>query len=194
MLFIGLGILGFGLLLVSDLCGIRKENKFCSFKYVAAFTGTFFIFISSIVILTMDYRFDLSWTYRIISLLFTVLFLLLMIYSIVIEVSKNNQDKKLVTTGTYSLTRHPGVLWLFLYYMFGGIFFTNYMILMAGIIWTLVNILYVYLQEVLVFKYIFDNYHEYKDTTPMIVPNKSSFMQCLKTIHGGRNEELTRNA
>lgn len=194
MLFIGFGIMGFGLLLVSDICGIRKESKFCSFKYVAAFSGTFFIFLSSIFILTLDYRMDMPFVLRVISFIFTMLFLLLMIYSIVIEVSKNNADKKLITTGTYSLTRHPGVLWFFLYYMFGGILFANFMILIAGIVWTIVNIFYVYLQEVLVFKHIFDNYHDYKTTTPMIIPNKSSLLQCLKTIHGGKNEELTRNA
>lgn len=191
MIFIGLGVLGFVLLFVSDLCGLREK---CSYKYLTAFSGTFLIFVSSIIILTLGYNYELSLRYRLIGLILAVLFLLLTIYSIVYEVGKNNQDKKLITSGTYALNRHPGVLWLFLYYFFGSFFFADYMILIAGVVFTLVNILYVYLQERLIFRHIFDNYDEYIKSTPMILPNRSSVQRCLKTINGGEHEKLTRNA
>lgn len=191
MMYIGFGILGFVLLFVADYCGLRNR---CAYKNIAALSGTFLIFISSIVILTLGYNYELGMSYRLIGLVLGVTFLLLTIYSIVIEVSKNNDEKKLITTGTYALSRHPGVIWLFLYYFFGSFFFADYMILIAGVCFTIVNVLYVYLQEKLIFKHIFDNYDEYIKTTPMILPTKSSLQKCLKTINGGEHEKLTRNA
>ncbi len=191
MMYIGLGVIGFLLLFVSDVCGLREK---CTFQFVSAIVGTFFIFVSSVMILTLGYNYELALGFRIIGLLLAITFLLLTIYSVVIEVSKNNDDKQLITSGTYALNRHPGVLWLFLYYFFGSFFFADYMILIAGIVFTIVNIIYVHLQEMLIFKHIFENYDEYKKTTPMILPTKSSLQKCIKTINGGEHEKLTRNA
>lgn len=191
MILIGLGVLGFVLLFVADYCGLRDK---CVYKNLSAFSGTFLIIILSVVILTQGYNYELPLSIRMISFAFTLLFLLMMIYSIVIEVSKNNSEKKLITTGTYALSRHPGVLWFLLYYVFGSFVFADYMILIAGIVWTIVNIVYVVFQERFIFKALFDNYEEYKQSTPMIIPTRSSVQKCLKTINGGEHEKLTRNA
>lgn len=191
MMYIILGIIGFRLLFVSDYCGLREKSVF---KNLSAFLGTFLIFFSSVMLLTQNYRFYVSIQYRIIGSLLGIGFLLLMIYSIVIEVSKSDNEKILITTGTYALSRHPGVIWFFFYYMAGSFAFGNYIVLIAGVIWTIVNIAYVILQEKLIFKHIFINYDDYTKQTPMIIPTINSFKKCLTTINGGKHEELTRNA
>ncbi len=191
MIYIGLGIIGFAMLFVADYCGVKDKGFL---KYLSAFSGTFLITSASVIILTRGYNYNLLISYRLIALVFMLLSFLLMIYSVVIEVSKNNSEKKLVTTGTYALTRHPGVLWFLLYYVLGSFVFADYMILIAGIVWTVMNIIYVVLQERIIFNKIFADYEEYKKTTPMIIPTISSIQKCLKTINGGEHEKLTRNA
>ena len=123
---------------------------------------------------------------RITSGFLTSIFFALLVYSVLIEVNLNKKKAdKLITSGTYALTRHPGVLWLLFYYIFGALLFANIELLIAGIVWSIANIFYVYLQEKLVFHKIFNNYDLYAITTPMLLPNIKSAKKCIKTLTGG---------
>jgi len=189
MELITVGVVGFALMFASDVCGSRNNFKGRNFL---AFFGVLILFSSSVYILTYGEGMNISFTYRIISGLFTLIFLFLLVYSVVIEVNKKREeDEKLITTGTYALTRHPGVIWFLLYYLFGSILFANYDILIAGLVWSIANVIYVLLQEKLVFNKIFDNYDVYTKTTPMLLPNITSIRKCIKTLNGGHNERFT---
>jgi protein-S-isoprenylcysteine O-methyltransferase Ste14 len=111
--------------------------------------------------------------------------LMLLIYSVFIEVGRKTykveNEHSLVTSGTYALTRHPGVLWMLLLYIFGAIFFQNLLAIYAALIWTLANIIYVTIQERFIFHKIFDNYDKYRETTPMILPNFQSIEKFITT-------------
>jgi len=187
MEFILLGCLGFGLLFVSDMCGLKGK---CRFQNLLAFSGTFFVFISSVIILMGGTDYNLSLTVRLLSGFFALGFLLLLIYSVVFEVrapkdsNKPGDKPELVTTGTYALSRHPGVIWFLFYYVFGSLFFMNSEILIAGIIWSSINVVYVLLQERVVFHKLFENYNTYSKDTPMIIPNIKSIKKCINTING----------
>jgi protein-S-isoprenylcysteine O-methyltransferase Ste14 len=192
MFLILLGVAGFGLLLAADFCGIRK---YCKRQNLLAFFGTSLIVISSIIILYSGRTFDLAFALRLMFGLLGLVFLAILIYSVLIEVKSDTPvEKNLVTTGTYALSRHPGVLWLFCYYVFGSFFFGNIDILIAGVVWTFVNVIYVIVQENFVFNKIFKNYQQYKETTPMLLPNFKSIRRCINTLDGGKNEKLKRNA
>lgn len=192
MEFIILGILGFVLLFGSDICGIR--NKSCMLRNFLAFFGVIYITLGSVMLILLGNTFEVSMSVRIIAGLFTALFLFLLIYSVLIEVTKNKeQDDKLITTGTYALSRHPGVIWFMFYYIAGSILFGNIDILIAGLIWSFGNIIYVIMQERFIFKKLFYSYEEYIETTPMLLPNIRSIKKCLTTIDGGQNERFTSN-
>lgn len=191
MLFIGLGIIGFAFMFISDICNRYKRYHI---KVLIGLLGIFSIAYSTFQIISIDYVLSVSIWIRIISVLFTVVFSILLVYSIFIEVSITNKDHGLITSGTYALSRHPGVLWLFMVYLFASFVFGNYGLLLAGIVWTLVNILYVYLQEKYIFIYLFENYDGYQDTTPMLLPGKKQIIHLMKKLSGGKNEEFKRNA
>lgn len=188
MMFILLGVLGFVLLLVSDISGLKNKR---TLQYLLAFLGTSIIFTSSVLILMNGSDYILALPYRIMFGSFSLLFFFLLIYSVVFEV---RTSKGIVTYGTYALVRHPGVIWLLLFYTFGSFVFLNTDILIAGIVWSSVNVLYVHIQERFIFLKIFEGYCDYKLKTPMLFPTYKSFKECLKTLHGGKDEKLTRNA
>lgn len=191
MEFVILGVVGFAMLFGSDLCGVRNN---CIGRNFLAFFGVLFLFGSSIYILIIGQTIELSIATRIVSGFLTIVFLFLLVYSVGIEVNKKRDEKdKLLTTGTYALTRHPGVIWFLLYYVFGALMFANMTILIAGIIWSFVNVIYVLLQEKVIFNKIFDNYDMYIKTTPMLFPTVKSVKRCVHTLNGGQNERFTSN-
>lgn len=112
---------------------------------------------------------------------------LLLVYSLFVEIpftktyAKTGVGDELVTTGTYALTRHPGVLWLGL--LLAGLVLVSrgQLMLVAAIVWVLLDALYVWLQEVCLFCKMFPAYPAYQRTTPMLVPTPQSVLQCLRT-------------
>ncbi len=171
--YVGIGIIGFALLLIFDLLSLRNKNYL---KYVFGLTGFLMIFICSLLIIInySDFN-ELNNMFRIISSVFALASLSLLVYSVFIEVGKKTYQVEnkhiLVTEGTYALTRHPGVLWMLLLFIFGAIMFQNILLFYTGLIWTIVNIIYVSIQERYIFHKIFDNYEQYQKNTPMILPN-----------------------
>lgn len=183
MILLGIGILGFGLLLLFDISSLANKNLL---KYFFGITGFLSIFVSSILIVAkFSYIFEIDLAYRLISLVLGIIFLVLLIYSVFIEVGKKTytieNEHSLVTDGTYALSRHPGVVWMLLLYIFGAIFFQNLLAIYAALIWTTVNIIYVSIQERYIFHKIFDNYDTYRESTPMIFPNYQSIEKFITT-------------
>ena len=182
MLFILVGVFGFVSLLIFDLLSLH--NRIIS-KYFFAFIGLGLIGYSTVEIVALGSDFNLHPFAKLLSLLFAVIFMALLIYSVFIEVGGNTYKKvaepELVTNGTYSLVRHPGVIWLFLAYLFLGIFTQNMYLLVTSFVWTLVNYLYVVLQEKLVLQKLFPKYHEYIKTTPRVIPNGMSLKRFMTT-------------
>ncbi len=112
----------------------------------------------------------------------------LLIYSLFLELpfvktyGKEEHTNTLVDTGTYALCRHPGVLWFGMLYFF--FFFTTgaKLLIPAGIIWTILDIIHIYLQEKIFFPKMFPKYKNYMKTTPMLIPTISSIRKCLNTL------------
>lgn len=184
MVYLLLGVLGFMFLLVFDICSLCEKSII---KYVFGISGFSLIIVNSALLLSLNSDVVFSFSFRIISLVIATISLLLLIYSVFIEVGRNTyqykNENRLITTGTYALSRHPGVLWLFLVYLFGAIYFQNYFVLYAGLIWTAVNIIYVIIQEKFIFTKLFDNYGSYIESTPMLVPSLESLEKCITTLN-----------
>lgn len=90
--------------------------------------------------------------------------------------------RPLVSTGVYALCRHPGVLWL------SGMYFCAWCArgesawLLAWVLFSGADILYVFWQDRYLFPLSIQDYREYQKSTPFLVPNPGSIRRCLQTL------------
>lgn len=109
-------------------------------------------------------------------------------YSLVIELPMRRTylapgaTDRLVTTGTYALTRHPGVLWFALF--LAGLLLINRSaaLLTAAPVWLGLDVLYVWLQDRYIFPKQFPDYGRYQAHTPMLIPTWRSARRCWQTL------------
>ncbi|MBI4310887.1 MAG: hypothetical protein HY681_03805 [Chloroflexi bacterium] len=116
------------------------------------------------------------------------LFAALLAYSLFFELptkktyAEAGSSNQLVTTGTYALTRHPGVLW----YTFGMVALTmatrSTALLIAAPLWVFLDVLHVVVQDRVFFPKMFSDYPQYQRTTPMLIPTLQSIEACVKTV------------
>jgi protein-S-isoprenylcysteine O-methyltransferase Ste14 len=119
---------------------------------------------------------------------FTALFFSLLIYTLFFALPFKNTyietegSPKVCQSGVYALCRHPGVLWFIGFYAFFGITLQLPLLLIAAVIFSLLNVFYVIFQDNWTFMKIFVNYAEYKKVTPFLIPNNKSIKRCLQTL------------
>jgi len=182
MLYLFLGILGFVAMLGFDLASMKKV---ISLKYILLTTSMLLIVYSGYNLAFYDFHFTVDNVFRYVSLPLSIVFFGLLIFSVFIEVGVNTYQKtaepRLVTNGTYSMVRHPGVVWLFFTIFFASMYFTSVYLLIAAFLWTIVNTIYTLIQEKLIFTKIFKDYKTYQQTTPMVIPNVTSMKKFLNT-------------
>lgn len=182
MLYVIIGVIGFVFLLMFDIFSLRNQ---IIGKYFFAFFGLGLIIFSTVQISSMPSDLSLPFLITFSSLILALLFFILLIYSVFIEVGLNTYEKiaepELVTNGTYTLVRHPGVIWLFLTYFFGSLFFGNSHLMFTTFIWTMVNTFYIIAQERYILKKLFVDYDKYIMTTPMVIPNINSIKKFITT-------------
>ena len=170
-----LGISAFVFMFVFDILSMNHKKKS---KYIFMISGPALLIIGSILIVRRETAFLLPTSLRIFFGAMAILFLLLLIYSVVIEVGKNtyqyNNKPQLITDGTYALSRHPGVLWMFGLYSALAFTLAHTELLIAAFVFTTVNCMYVYIQEKIIFTHIFNDYKSYQEDTPFILPNIKS--------------------
>lgn len=186
MEYVVLGAISFVIYFFFDIYTLRNEIKK---KMIFGISGIFLLLFSTYKIIVSSEKVTyFSPTMRLISGILFIASLLLLIYSLFLEIpfsktyGKSEHNTELVDTGTYALCRHPGVLWLglvffFLYFMTGV-----YLVIYAGVTWSLINVIYVILQERFIFIKMFPSYKEYIKTTPMLVPNIQSIKKFIRTI------------
>ncbi|MCF7926723.1 MAG: hypothetical protein K9L74_04040 [Candidatus Izimaplasma sp.] len=181
MIYIILGIISFVFMFLFDFFSLKQHTVL---KYVSALFGIGLIFVSTVFILVTDSHLAHGIYWMIVFGCLTICSLGLVIYSVFYEVGRKAYKKaatpSLVTTGTYALSRHPGVLWLFLFYLFLSLTTANNLLFIATGVWTMMNILYVWLQEKVILPFLFPTYEQYKLTTPFIIPTKKSITNFIK--------------
>jgi protein-S-isoprenylcysteine O-methyltransferase Ste14 len=89
---------------------------------------------------------------------------------------------RLVTTGFYALTRHPGVLWMVLLLIGLILVSKSYLMLIAAPIFFLVDVVAVVIQDRFYFGRMFSGYADYRKHTPMLLPNKKSIKEFFLSI------------
>ena len=116
--------------------------------------------------------------------------LLLLVYSVFFAVKPRQGDQSacpegmrpLACRGMYALCRHPGVLWLAGFYGFMAIAWRSRQWLLAFLLFTVGDVLYVFYQDRCIFPHTIDRYREYRKTTPFLIPTASSIKEALASF------------
>lgn len=84
--------------------------------------------------------------------------------------------------GMYALCRHPGVLWLAGFYLAYAVYLGSSLMLKAGLVYSLLNLIYVWLQDRFIFPRQFVNYAEYQAGTPFLIPSFESLRRSAAAL------------
>lgn len=186
MAYIFLGFMAFLLFMIYDInSAILNKKLLHKFFFLGCFlliTAT-----SGIIITSLD-QIKLDLVKMSIFGIFALISFFLLIYTLFFALPfqdtyvKTNNSPKTYQEGVYALCRHPGLLWFIGFYLFLWLTLRIPLLLMAGAIFSCCNLLYVIFQDRWTFTRIFEDYHEYKKTTPFIIPNFKSIKRCLQTL------------
>ena len=121
-----------------------------------------------------------------------------MFYSIFIEIPlrkawlDQGHTDQLVTTGTYALARHPGVIWFTFAILFTALAARSKRLLLAGPLMVAGDVGHVAFQDRYVLPEVFgDAYERYQRTTPFLVPTLRSVRRFFRTMPGRRSPDAT---
>lgn len=171
MLFILIGCLGFLLYLFCDYIFFKHNwSVILSLFYYFSFAA---IFISIFLLSIYSNRFYLPFYLIIISGFFTLLFLVLLIKALLFETDFSGKSTNLVTSGSYTISRHPGVLYLILVMFFLIFFSRSILLIYSFFIFSFLNIIIAYLEDIIFLPKKYKDYNYYKRHTPFLVPNIS---------------------
>ncbi len=95
---------------------------------------------------------------------------------------------ELVTGGLYSLVRHPGVYGLVMAMAGAALISRSQLMISAALVWTLTDVAVVTIQDYLFFGRMFPGYAEYRKTTPMLLPNRNTFIRLVNMLKPGSIE------
>lgn len=119
---------------------------------------------------------------------FAGIFLILFVYSVFIEIPFRQaylgaqNGTRLVDTGTYAMSRHPGVLWAALALVFLVVATGSKVLLIATPLWILMDLAWAYIEDRFYFPTTFPGYGDYQNEVPMFIPTASSLRNAAKTI------------
>ena len=80
-------------------------------------------------------------------------------------------ERKVCDVGVYGLSRHPAVIPFFFTYLFLGLAALPSQLLLNGMIFSGLNLLYVIFQDLVSFPKTFTDYGEYKKRVPFLLPD-----------------------
>jgi protein-S-isoprenylcysteine O-methyltransferase Ste14 len=185
MLYIFIGVAGFGIALAFDWASLKGIRVV---KQLAGLIAFSLLIFATVMVCLIPAKMELPVFVRIIGGCLLAISLCLLIYSLFIELpfrgtyTKQGSGDKLISTGTYALVRHPGVIWLAFVFLGLALLYPSLTLFLAVVIWWFVDVIYVFVQDKYLFPRMFTGYQEYKKQTPFLIPTRQSFLTCLKTL------------
>jgi protein-S-isoprenylcysteine O-methyltransferase Ste14 len=183
-------VIGFCILFFFEKASLKKVRFLKQAVFVA---GNALVCISVLLSCFKSEYIDIPFFAHIAGWILASVFLVLLMYSLFFEIPfkktymKAGTGDVLVTTGTYALVRHPGVLWLTVF--LGGLLLITgaRMLLFTIPVIVSMDVVYVVIQEKYYFVKIFgEEYREYQKSVPMLFQSVPSIKRCVSTFLSGR--------
>lgn len=186
MIYIGIGVLGFAAMNLFDLFSLKRVPFGIKPLLWVAGCGMLLYAIVRLCLVSQDLPLDgwpirVGWVLLALSLLMILmaLFVNLPFYQTYI---KAGASQKLIKTGLYALVRHPGVYWVTAFFFSFVLISRSSQMLIGAIIFSILNTIFVIIEDKYFFVKMFEGYREYQRETPMLIPNGRSFKAFLRAI------------
>lgn len=183
MFYLGIGILVFSFYILYDVNSVLWNQRFLHLSFLI---GTVLLTGATVWQVKDALQAGMLGSWFGLWLLLAAAFLVLLIYTLFFalpfdETYIQSASGKAVVyqEGMYALCRHPGVLWLALFYVCLGMAFRPSDLIQAGICYSLLDLLYVIIQDVWTFPHTFEDYESYKVSTPFLIPNQKSIRRAF---------------
>ena len=168
-----LGTSGFLLLLLYDLLTLKKV----SFRFVVAFLGYGMQVTAVTIAVFSDNKLHVGGWVVWLGWLLLLSGVSWLVYSLYLfgpirQTYWDENGPALTTEGPYAVCRHPGIYGYTVSLIGLTIITRSLTLLFCSIIWSLVNVGYIYLQDSYLFVQLFEGYKEYCKNTPMLIPTK----------------------
>ncbi len=188
------GSIGFLLFLIYDINSFTANKRLPGTFF---FAGTALIAVSTVCSLTAAFRAGaFSGIADILLMIAGAVSLAALIYSLFFalpfEGTYLSPDSKrhVYDRGVYALCRHPGVLFFFAAYLFTGLAALPSPFLVSGMLFSVLNVLYVCFQDRITFPRTFCDYEEYRHRVPFLIPTAASIrLMCRTMRHTTRKED-----
>lgn len=188
-----LGIAAFLLFLLYDINSFTRN-----FRLPRAFFSVGILLIITASILDLLSAWKAGAFSGILDVLFLVvgaLCFLALIYSLFFALpfqetyTQQKNDRAVCSNGVYALCRHPGVLFFWFMYFFLGLAALPHKLIINGMIFSTLNLLYAWFQDCVTFPKTFCDYRDYQKKVPFLIPTKASIRKAQKTLPHSHNEE-----
>lgn len=189
MVYAALGILGFSLIHLFDFVSLKRIPFL---KPILWSSGSALLVYAILMVSLLPDKFLFPLQVIILGWILFGISTFLFLYSLFINLPivntyiKRGVASHLVTRGLYSLVRHPGVygftMMMIAVLMVSGV----KLLIVIAPVWIFVDVVLVIFQDKYVFIKMFPNYNEYKKQTPMLIPNKRSITNFIKSFEKER--------
>lgn len=191
MIWICIGCISFPLFILYDMNQIKSNSTYMKPLFLIGLTVLFSVTLKlSATVFESDY--SVGFLTVAVFCLLAGLNLLLLVYTLFFaipfqEAYVEGSKQKICKEGVYALCRHPGVIFLAGFYLFLGLALGRPMMLLAGLCFSVLNLLYVWIQDLYIFPALFEGYEEYRQEAPFLIPSRVSMTKCradLKRRYG----------
>lgn len=178
------GFIVFGLYILYDINSVRWKNSLLHASFllgsILLAALTVIQIVAALPLIQKDLRF---WIFLVLAAAALALLVDTLFFELPFEKTylQPNEKPQVYDGGMYALCRHPGVIWFFFLYLFLGIAFLPSRLLYVGGIYSILNLIYVVIQDVWTFPRTFCDYKRYQESTPFLVPNINSAKRALRT-------------
>lgn len=181
---LALGAAGFAVCFAGDVLSMKKVSPV--FKRGLFFIGCALLAASGVILLRRSVAHLLHGGLPGLSGLFAVLSLLdlaLLVYTLFFALPFGDVYIEggggLVDSGLYALCRHPGVLWLTLFYLLAYGMAFDPLLLAAALLFGGLDTLYVLWQDRVLFPRKIPGYEKYRQTVPFLLPTAASIYRAF---------------
>lgn len=191
-----IGIFAFILFYLYDFNQVVLKKKILNHFF---FIGCFLLVVATFILVYEHWQFLDFNLYQLFTLTLAMICFILLIYTLFFSLPfddtylENNSEKnKCCRTGMYALCRHPGVIWMFGFYLMLALSFNTPKFYLACIIFNLMNVIYIMTQDHWTFMHQFIDYQDYKVQVPFLLPNRNSIKKCIHTFKRSYKDEARR--